>query len=356
MCFDPIYLSLSASLPSISFGLPIGPPLIFLCLFLCLCDLMSLVTVDCMNVWVAGAFFPELWIFALYHRRSLIPPQPPPPAVGFSRRGEVSRVPPCSMVDCWCDAVLCKSWTDNPGCASLCVQVPHSTTSHPFPFVKFICFCTCCFVNACAPLACSAPGGQKRASALLGLELQVVGRGHVSQGNELGSLEEQPMLSTAEPSIQPLALLFFLHPVCDVPWAMKVGIDVHLGTGTRPSLVLSTYQLWVSILSLARYRSNFSGQSWQQRQSTGRRQVGVQVCLANETGSSPLSSLLYAVSSDRRWWSDAGVLCPANTFLVQARQSPGLSLKESPGPSKADGWRALELPQKAQLERPPVHS
>lgn len=59
-----------------------------------------------------------------------------------------------------------------------------------------------------------------------------------------------------------------------------------------------------------------------------RRQVGVQVCLANETGSSPLSSLLYAVSGDSHRWSDAGVLCPANPFLVQAQQSPGPSLKE----------------------------
>lgn len=270
MCFVLIYLSLSASLPSISFGLPVGPPLIFLCLFLCLCDLMNLVTVDYMNVWEAGAFFPELWTFAQYHRRSLIPPQPPPPADGFSRRGEVSRIPPCSIVDCWCDAVLCKSCADNRSGASLCVQVPHSTTSHPFPFVKFICFCMCCFVNVWAPLACSAPGGQKRASALLGLELQMVGRGHVSQGNECGSLEKQLMLSTAEPSIQPLALIFFLPPVCDVPWAMKAGIDVHLGTGTRQSLVLSTYHLWVSTLSLACYRSSFSGQSCQQRRSTGR--------------------------------------------------------------------------------------
>lgn len=141
MCFDLIYLFLSASLPSISFGLPIG--LIFLCLFLCLGDLMNLVTVDYMNVWVAGAFFPELWTFALYHRRSLTLPQPPPPADRFSRRGEVSRVPPCSVVDCWCDAVSRKSCADNPSCASLCVQVPHSTTSHPFPFVKFIFFSIC---------------------------------------------------------------------------------------------------------------------------------------------------------------------------------------------------------------------
>lgn len=163
MCFDLVYLFLSASLPSISFGLPIGPPLIFLCLFLCLGDLMNLVT----------AFFPELWTFALYHRRSLTLPQPPPPADRFSRRGEVSRVPPCSIVDCWCDAVLRKSCADNPSCASLCVQVPHSTTSHPFPFVKFIFLNMCCFVNVWAPLACSASGDQKRASALLGLELQI---------------------------------------------------------------------------------------------------------------------------------------------------------------------------------------
>lgn len=148
MCCDLIYFFLSASLPSISFGFPIGPPLTFLCLFLCLCDLMNLVAVDYMDVWVAGAFFPELWTFALYHRRSLTLPQPPPPAAGVSRRGGVSGVPPCSIADvrlCYASLVqiipavrLCEFM-----CAGAMPRRQHSTTPHPFllySFVKFICF------------------------------------------------------------------------------------------------------------------------------------------------------------------------------------------------------------------------
>jgi hypothetical protein len=55
----------------------------------------------------------------------------------------------------------------------------------------------------CAPHACSAHGGQKRTTDPLKLNLQMVVSHHVDAGNP-GPLWEQPVLLTAELSLQPL--------------------------------------------------------------------------------------------------------------------------------------------------------
>lgn len=52
------------------------------------------------------------------------------------------------------------------------------------------------------PSVCNVLVGQKRASDLLELEIQMVVRLHV--GNSyMGTLEEQPLLLTTEPALQP---------------------------------------------------------------------------------------------------------------------------------------------------------
>ena len=59
-------------------------------------------------------------------------------------------------------------------------------------------------LHVCAPCACSAPKRQKGASEPQELELQSV----VSVDVLTHPMEEQPVILTQEPSLQPIALVF----------------------------------------------------------------------------------------------------------------------------------------------------
>jgi len=68
-----------------------------------------------------------------------------------------------------------------------------------FYFFTYVYFTLCVWVFVCAPHACNAWGGQKRATYLLDLELQTVAGYHVSAGKlNLGSLQEQSELLTSD--------------------------------------------------------------------------------------------------------------------------------------------------------------
>lgn len=70
-----------------------------------------------------------------------------------------------------------------------------------FFFLKILFFCVWvfCLHFGCAPYACSAYGSQRRALDPRELELEMAVRCWESK---LGAFQEQPMLLTAEPSLQ----------------------------------------------------------------------------------------------------------------------------------------------------------
>jgi hypothetical protein len=55
----------------------------------------------------------------------------------------------------------------------------------------------------CEPCTCSAHGGQKRASETPQLELHRIVMYYVGAGTDLIPLQAQPVVLTAEPSLQP---------------------------------------------------------------------------------------------------------------------------------------------------------
>ena len=71
-----------------------------------------------------------------------------------------------------------------PGRHSAALQYPQPSNVAIFIFIYFMCMMFCLSEYMCTPCILAAGGGQKRASDLLELELQMVVSHHFNPGNE----------------------------------------------------------------------------------------------------------------------------------------------------------------------------